>query len=298
MRRWTPWVAGLIVVALVAVRVPAQDKAQDKKDAVNKPDEKKPDEKKPDVKKPDEKKPDEKKPEEKKPDEKKPDVKKPDEKKPDVKKPEVKMPAPAIPDRKEAEKKLVKTGTILGELVHIEPGKQAIRVKVSYQYSELNQGAVNALLQAQAQYQQALAKRDWGGARSAQQSMVQQQLNLYQVKTTSQEYAIEAASEMKVRLPRPKSSFDETGNIKVLNAKETAKLRGKDSMFDGEFSDLNTGSIVQVTLILPKVATKPKNKDDLDVREEAKLEATKIAVLKEPIPEAPPGGLVPPPRKK
>src|SRR5262245_46357821 len=119
MCRLTSWGAALLVVSLIAVRGSAQDK--DNKDAPKKPDVKNPDAKDPDPKKADAK-----------------DA---------PKKPDPKMPGPAVPDKKEAEKKLVKTGTLGGELVHIEPGKQQFRLKVTYQYSEVNQAEVNAYYQ-------------------------------------------------------------------------------------------------------------------------------------------------------
>jgi hypothetical protein len=52
-------------------------------------------------------------------------------------------------------------------------------------------------------------------------------------------------------------------------------------MFDGDFSDLTNGQIVQVTVILPKPPTKPMGKDDIPLVE-SKLEMTRVAVLKMP----------------
>src|SRR5437016_3662467 len=76
-------------------------------------------------------------------------VKKDDAKKDDAKKDDPKTPPPKVPDKKEAEKKLLKTQAVTGEIVHIEPNKQAFRLKVTYQYSELNQGAYNNMIAGQ-----------------------------------------------------------------------------------------------------------------------------------------------------
>ena len=111
--------------------------------------------------------------------------------------------------------------------------------------------------------------------------MAQHQSKLYTVKTKSQEFAINSAEEMKVRLNGPKSTFDDMGNVKKYTAKELKELRGKDGYFDGEFADLTTGQQVAVTVLLPKVAPKPKNKDDILI-EENKLEATKVIVVHSP----------------
>ena len=71
------------------------------------------------------------------------------------------------------------------------------------------------------------------------------------------------------------------GNVKKLTRKELAALRGKDRMFDGEFSDLTTGQIVQITLVKQRQAPRTR-KDNL---EENKPQASKIAVLLQPRPQ-------------
>jgi hypothetical protein len=202
-------------------------------------------------------------------------------KKDDAKKDDPKTPAPKVPDKKEAENKLLKTQLISGELVHIETNKQAFRIKVTYQYSEPNQGAIQAYAKAQQDY--ALA-RDINARNNALRAMMQHQANLYTTKSTSKEYGIEAAENMKVRLPAPKTEFDDMGNLKKFTAKELAAKRGPDKMFDGEFTDLTTGQIVQVTILVPKAPAKPVKKDDLTLQEDPKIEATKVAVLKQPTP--------------
>ena len=203
------------------------------------------------------------------------------DKKDDPKKTDVKPPT--VPDKKDAEKKLLKTSTLVGEVTHIEPNKQAFRIKVEYKYSELNQGEYNALIQSQIQLGR-LAPNDVQGRINTLRDIANHQARLYQIKTTHKDFAIDAAEGMKVRLPTPKASFDDMGNVKKFTAKELAALRGKDKMFDGEFSDITNGQIVQVTIVLPKPQQKPMKKDDIVLKEEEKIEATNVAVLRNPVP--------------
>jgi hypothetical protein len=180
-------------------------------------------------------------------------------------------------DKKEAENKLVKAGVLAGELVHIEPSKHSIRLKVTYQYAVINQGALQGLQQAQLDL---LKARDLNARNNALRAIAQHQANLYTPKSESKEVPIEAAEKCEVRLPAPKQAFDDMGNVKKLSAKELAALRGKDRMFDGEFSDLTTGQIIQVTLVKQKLPRGAK-KEDL---EENKPQASRIAVLRQPLP--------------
>ena len=78
--------------------------------------------------------------------------------------PALAAPPPKAVDAKQAETKLIKAGVIAGELVHIEPGKQSIRVKITIPHQEINQGALKA-------YQQAFWK-NW------QEQMKEQQENI------------------------------------------------------------------------------------------------------------------------
>ena len=182
-------------------------------------------------------------------------------------------------DKTATENKLIKAGVIAGELVHIEPGKHTIRVKVTYQYAVINAGALQAYLKAEQDLANATNQQQ---VYQAQRSMLQQQANLYTLKSASKEFPVEAAEKCEVRLPAPKQAFDDMGNVKKLTRKELAALRGKDRMFDGEFSDLTTGQIVQITLVKQRLPRTAKKKDDL---EENKPQASKIAVLRQPRPQ-------------
>lgn len=179
-------------------------------------------------------------------------------------------------DKTETEKKLIEAGKVAGELVHIEPSKHSFRLKVTYQYAKINPGALQGILQAQ---QQLATARSAQQVYQAQQSLIQNQANLYTLQSASKEFPIEAAEKCEVRLPAPKQAFDDMGNVKKLKPKELAALRGKDRMFDGEFSDLTIGQIVQITLVKRRLPRGAK-KEDL---EENKPQASRIAVLRQPL---------------
>jgi|SRR5215813_1959243 len=201
-----------------------------------------------------------------------------DEKKKDDPKP------PKIMEKKEAENKLIKAGQIAGELVHVEPTKNSIRVKVTIHYQELNQGAYKGYLQAQIDLQRAAANRDINGVNNARNAMLQHQRNLITLKSTSKEIPVDAAEDCKVRSAQPKAAFDDMGNVKKFTAKELAALRGKDGLFDGEFSDLSPGQVVRVALVKPKPPPAPKNKDDINL-DDYKLMASRIVILSQPAPK-------------
>src|SRR6266567_9499206 len=67
---------------------------------------------------------------------------------------------PKVVEKKEAENKLIKAAEIAGELTHVEPAKNSIRVKVTIHYQELNQGEYQAYIQEQINARNAAARRD------------------------------------------------------------------------------------------------------------------------------------------
>ena len=70
---------------------------------------------------------------------------------------------------------------------------------------------------------------------------------------------------------------DEMGNIKKLTARDVAKLRGKDRMFDGAWDDLKMGQIVSVTYVVPPLKKKGEELDAAD----SNLISTKVVVVQE-----------------
>ena len=155
-------------------------------------------------------------------------------------------PKAAPMDKKEAETTLVKAGELRGEIIHIEPQKQSFRLKVTVQWVEINPGALQGIQQARIDLARA---GDLNARNNALRAMAQHQANLYQPKSTTRDLDIEAAEDLVVRMTSPKVEFDDMGNLKKLTAKELAEKRGKDRLFDGEWSDLVNGMQVQVTLV-------------------------------------------------
>jgi hypothetical protein len=198
------------------------------------------------------------------------------EKKDDPKTEKKDDPKPPVTPEK---KPVVKTTVVTGEVASIKTGSQAIRLKVAR--PTLDEGAVREMATAQ---QEMARARNAQQLIQARQKLARAQARLY--KMTTVEVDIEGTEDLKVRLSAPKSAFDDMGNIKTYTAKELAELRGPDKLFDGEFSDLAPGQVVQVTVIVPKPPAKPMNKDDIPLNDN-KLEATKIVVAKTP--GAPPG---------
>lgn len=187
---------------------------------------------------------------------------------------------PGTPGSKtEEESKMVKAGVITGQLVSFDENKKLLKVKVTITYAEPNQGAIQGYAQEQQNYANAIARRDANAARQHQQNMATHARNFYTVKSTSRDLNVEPADdETKVRLAKPKEEFDDMGNIKKPTAKELAEKRGKDKLYDGEFSDLAANQFVSVYLVKPKT-TKPMKKDDPPL--DTNLKASKIVILKE-----------------
>ena len=109
--------------------------------------------------------------------------------------------------------------------------------------------------------------------------------NLYTVKSTSKEVPIDTAEDCKVRMKYPKAEFDDKGNPKRYTAKELAALRGKDRLFDAEFSDLTPGQIVEVTLVRPKEPpARPRSKDEVNL-DDYKPQASRVVIIAQPAPK-------------
>jgi hypothetical protein len=126
--------------------------------------------------------------------------------------------------------KWVKQGEIVGKIVAVYEGKKALRLQVQ-------EPTLNAQLQVTMQ---------------------------------AKDYELQTTEDLKVRLSRPPAQFDDKGKVKKYTAKELREMRGPDHKlpgYTGEFSDLQTEQVVQVTLVRPKgekpvrPVAKPKKKD-------------------------------------
>lgn len=187
-------------------------------------------------------------------------------------------------DKKTAEKKLMTAGAVSGEVMYIDKSKQSLRVKVTYQYVTLDQGAYRGMLQAQQNYQRAAARRDINGMRSAQRSLAQNRARLYKQNSSTKEFTVEAAEGMKVRMKYPKPGFTETGEVKTYTPKELKKMRGKDRLFDGEWADIQQGQLVHVRLVREKKRPVVKDPDLLKL-EAMTLKTDRIVIVAEKPPQ-------------
>lgn len=210
-----------------------------------------------------------------------------DEKKPDAKKDIDKTAANT--------EKTVKAGVIAGKILAIVESKKSLRVQITLQVPKFNQGAANAIAQAQIQYAQAAARRDLNGMASAQRTMAQNEANLITLQSVTKDLEIGTTDDFQVRLANPPPQFDEKGKIKKYTAKELKELRGDSKLpgYKGEFSDLAIDQIVSLTLVRKKSDTpkpiKPKGKDaDVDLMADLLPQASVIVVVHDPSASNPP----------
>jgi hypothetical protein len=154
---------------------------------------------------------------------------------------------------KPAPPEYVKVGTVTGQVASIDETRRVIRLKVP----ALNPDEAQGLKQAQQEWAMA---RNVQQAQQAQQKIAQHQAKLY---SNTQEVQITTVDDLTVRLANPPAEFDEKGQPKRHNKEELAKLKGDPKLpgYKGDFSDLQPGYIIQVTLVRykdAKPAARPK----------------------------------------
>jgi hypothetical protein len=213
-------------------------------------------------------------------------------------------PLPGAPKKEDKDldknsEKTVQAGQVTGKVMNVYEDKKKIRLQVTYMNPKLDQGAANALAQAQIQFQQALARRpiDYNAVRTAQQQMALNQAKLITYEKKTQDYEIQANDDVVVRSANPPEQFDEKGKVKKYTKKELDELRGPDHKvpgFKAEFGDIQTDMLVKVQLVRKKdapkpVVRKPKDKDaELDVMGDYEPHASMIIILFNPA-AMPPG---------
>ncbi len=121
------------------------------------------------------------------------------------------------------------------------------------------------------------------------QNMARQEANLitYQAKDVE----LQTTDDVKVRLVNPPVAFDDKGKIKKYTQKELQELKGNDPKlpgYNGEFSDIQTEQIVQVTLVRKKgePSAKPmkKGKDaDMELLKDELPPVSLIVVVNPPM---------------
>jgi hypothetical protein len=154
-------------------------------------------------------------------------------------------------DKNANTEKTIKAGQLTGKIVGIYESKKSLRLQV--QVPALNPGAVTAYAQAELQYRQAAIQGNRQGMISALQNMARQEANLYTFQP--KEVELQTTEDLKVRLLHPPAQFDDKGRIKKYTPKELKELKGTDPKlpgYSGDFSDLQTEQIIQVTLVRKK----------------------------------------------
>lgn len=149
----------------------------------------------------------------------------------------------------------VKVGQLTGKVQSFQESNRSIQFEV--QVPELNQNALVAIAQARIQMAQARTPQD---LINAQTNMLQQQRNLYTMKT--QTVSLKLHDEVKVRLTTPPAKFDEKGRLVTkYTPAQLKEMKGPDPTLPGysaEISDIGANSIAQVTLLQHKDKLRPR----------------------------------------
>lgn len=200
--------------------------------------------------------------------------------------------APKKDDKDGNSEKMIAAGMVVGKITNVYEGQKKLRIQIAMTVPKFNQGAANALAQAQLRYQQAMAKRpvDINGMNAAQLDMARQQAMLYTLERKTQDIDVQTTDEVVVRSENPPEQFDDKGKLKKYTKKELDELRGDNKKLPGykaEFSDLQTDFIVKIQLVkkkdAPKPMPKPKDKDaDLNVLADNEPLASMIVILLNP----------------
>ena len=154
-------------------------------------------------------------------------------------------------DKKEALDKQVTGGQVLGKVTQYDAERNAFTLEVTLRYAVPNTGALNNIASWQVQLAQAAQRGDRNAVVDLQIKIAQEQRNVLQWKEERQNVEFQAADDMKVRLAQPPAQFDDKGRLRRATAKERDDLKGPNKSlpgYNGELSDLKSGSVVKVYL--------------------------------------------------
>jgi hypothetical protein len=191
-------------------------------------------------------------------------------------------------DKDKTSEKMIRAGQLVGKVAAVNESKKSIRLSVTIAYTKLNQGAYNALVQAQLNLANARARGDKAGVASAYVEIVRQQNNLYTVETKSHDYELATVEDAVVRTLRPRELLDEKGKTRKPTREELKELKGDPKLpgYKAEFSDLAQEQVIRVHLVRKKGAPpKPvrkgrgKDKEDLDVMNDYLPQISMIVIL-------------------
>jgi hypothetical protein len=193
--------------------------------------------------------------------------------------------------------KMVKKGQLSGKLLSVSESDKTLEIELTYSLPKLNMGEYNALLQSQRDYQVALAKRDFAGARNHLAAAAQHQAKLYTYEKKTKKLKLETIDPEKfiVRAANPPPQFDDKGQPKKYTRKELDELRGPNKSLPGfetdGFSALRSGQTILAYLVKRKEdpkdkerpMPKPKTKEELEEALLANLpQVSMVVILVEP----------------
>lgn len=158
-------------------------------------------------------------------------------------------PTPKPEPKKPTRSKYVTVGKVQGELTYLDTPRRTFKIRITSVTKELNRSAYQSLIRAQQNLARAQQRRDVNGIRSAQNSIAQNQRNLYTIKKVTKDYTIEPVEDFEVRRSKPGTKVDDMGNFVELTKQEIAKLRGKDGFFDGKWEDLEQGQTILIQVV-------------------------------------------------
>jgi hypothetical protein len=190
-------------------------------------------------------------------------------------------------DEKNTPEKMIKQGQLTGKIVAVDETKKSLKIQLTYSLPKFNQGEYNGLLQAQRDYQNALARRDANAARNAANAVAQHQAKLYTYEQKTKDIDLQTIDEVVVRAAAPPPAFDDKGQLKKYTKKELDELKGPDKKLPGytaDFGSLRNGQVVMVTLVKKKddkkePMVKPKTKEELEEAMLANLPQVSMVII-------------------
>jgi len=193
-------------------------------------------------------------------------------------------PATAADDKKPmdpaaAKEKLINSGKLPGRVVEVDPSEGTMTLHVTLRYAVLNPSAVAQLADLRQQLVEALQISDpverLQRAQEIRDEVAQAQAELYNIEEQEIDVPLQLVDDVKVRVLKPPTRFDDKGRVKKYTAKELKELKGTENLpgYPSALAAVKAEQIVEVSVARKK--GKPKD------GEEPKLLATKIVIASE-----------------
>jgi hypothetical protein len=184
-------------------------------------------------------------------------------KKDDVKKDDAAKKDDAKKDDKKDEpnsEKMLKAGQLSGKVVHVDESKRGLKVQLTYGIPKLNDGEYRAMLDDQAKYAAAIARKDFRAAANHQAYAAMHQAKLYTMEKKTKDVELQTTDDLVVRVAQPPAAFDDKGLPKKYTQKELDELKGPNKKLPGynaDFSDLRSGQMISIELVKKQNTEKP-----------------------------------------